>query len=270
MLCDTKFKESAVMKKFIYVLISACTALVAIAAQDLSGRDIMLKAEKREKADTSSFQMEMVLINSSGNKRMREVSAYTKKYGGETKSVMVFLKPADVTGVGYLSFSYDEAGKNDDRWLYLPALKKSRRISGSSGADDFMGTDFTYDDMSGHKIDDYTHELLGTENQGGKTCWKIESKPKGKSAYSKYVSWVDQESLLQTKAEFYDKQGALLKVLTVSEIERINGFWTAKKMEMVNMQKKHTTLLLTKKIEFNKDIPDSFFRVSSLESGKVK
>jgi len=246
------------------------TVTVGAAAQDLTGRDIMLKSENREKADTSSFQMEMVLINTSGSKRVREVSVYKKEYTGETKSVMVFLKPADVTGVGYLSFVYDAEGKDDDRWLYMPALKKSRRISGSSGGDYFMGTDFTYDDMSGHKTDDYEHKLLGTENQDGKTCWKIESTPKQKSSYSKFVSWVDQESLLQTKAEFYDKQGALLKVLTVSEIEKINGFWTAKKMEMVNMQKKHTTVLLTKKIEFNKDIPDSFFRVSSLESGKIK
>ncbi|MGI5172735.1 outer membrane lipoprotein-sorting protein [Treponema sp. OMZ 840] len=261
-------------KKALCILLSLCAALIAAtadaAAQDVTGRDIMLKAENREKADTSSFQMEMILINAGGSKRVREVSAYKKEYAGETKSVMVFLKPADVTGVGYLSFSYDEASKDDDRWLYMPALKKSRRISGSSGGDYFMGTDFTYDDMSGHKTDDYEHKLLGTETQGGKTCWKIESTPKQKSAYSKFVSWIDRESLLQTKAEFYDKQGALLKVLTADSIEKVNGFWIAKKMEMVNVQKKHTTVLLTKKIEFNKDIPDSFFRVSSLESGKIK
>ena len=258
------------IKHLIALAVFAAAAVSFAFAQELTGREIMQKASNREKAVTDSFKMRRTLINSSGKKRVREVSAYSKDYGNEEKTVMVFLLPADVKGVGYLSYSYDDESKSDDRWLYMPALKKAKRISGSSSQDYFMGTDFTYDDISGHKIDEYTYTLLAEETVDGKNCWKIESVPVKKSMYSKYISWIDKESLVQVKAEFYDEQGTLLKVLTVSGIEKKDGFWTADKMEMNNLQKKHTTLIETLKHEFNKNISDSYFRVSSLEEGKIR
>ena len=261
------------MKRIKHLIALALFAAAAVSfafAQELTGREIMQKASNREKAVTDSFKMRMTLINSNGKKRVREVTAYSKDYGKEEKTVMVFLLPADVKGTGYLAYSYDDSSKSDDRWLYMPALKKAKRISGSSNQDYFMGTDFTYDDISGHKIDDYTYTLLAEENVDGKNCWKVESVPVKKSMYSKYISWIDKESLVQVKAEFYDEQGSLLKVLTVSGIEKKDGFWTAGKMEMNNLQKKHTTVIETLKHEFNKTIPDSYFRVSSLEEGKIR
>ena len=258
-----------ITKQLIALAVFAAAAGSAF-AQGLTGKEIMQKVDKREKAASDSFTMRMTLTNAGGKKRVREVTAYSKDYGSEKKTVMVFMLPADVKGVGYLSFSYDDASKNDDRWLYIPALKKAKRISGSSSQDYFMGTDFTYDDISGHKIDDYTYTLLAEETVDGKNCWKIESVPLKKSMYSKYISWIDKESLVQVKAEFYDEQGTLLKVLTVSGIEKKDGFWTADKMEMNNLQKKHTTLIETLKHEFNKNIADSYFRVNSLEEGKIR
>ena len=258
------------IKQLITLTVFALAGMSLAFAQELTGKEIMQKVDKREKAATDSFTMRMTLINAGGKKRVRQVTAYSKDYGSEKKTVMVFLLPADVKGVGYLSFSYDDASKSDDRWLYMPALKKAKRISGSSSGDYFMGTDFTYDDISGHKIDDYTYTLLAEETIDGKTCWKIESVPVKKSMYSKYLSWIDKESLVQVKAEFYDEQGMLLKALTVSGIEKKDGFWTADKMEMNNVQKKHTTVTETLKHEFNKTIPDSYFRVNSLEEGKIR
>lgn len=279
--CRKKYTEAIIInylevdmkriKHLIVLTVFAAAAAVSFAfAQELTGREIMQKASNREKAVTDSFKMRMTLINSSGKKRVREVSAYSKDYGKEEKTVMVFLLPADVKGVGYLSYSYDDESKSDDRWLYMPALKKAKRISGSSSQDYFMGTDFTYDDMSGRKVDDYKHTLLGEEKIDSKDCWKIESVPVKKSMYSKYVSWIDKESLLNIKAEFYDEQGSILKVLTVSGIEKKEGFWTGNKMEMNNLQKKHKTLIEILKHEFNKEIPDSYFRVNSLEEGKIR
>lgn len=239
-------------------------------AQSLTGKDVMLKAKNREKAETSSYKIEMTLINSRGSKRVREISSYKKDYGEEEKSVMVFLKPADVKGVGYLSISYDKAGKNDDRWLYMPSLKKTRRITGSSSGDDFMGTDFTYDDMSGHEVEDYDYTLQDDAVINGKKCWNVVCVPKVKSNYSKYITWVDQASLIPVKAEFYDKQGKLLKVMEVQSLKKIDGFWTVEKIQMENIQKKHKTVIETKKIEYNKDVKDELFRVSTLESGTLK
>ena len=258
------------IKHLIALAVFAAAAVSFAFAQELTGREIMQKASNREKAVTDSFKMRMTLINSSGKKRVREVTAYSKDYGKEEKTVMVFLLPADIKGTGYLAYSYDDSSKSDDRWLYIPALKKAKRISGSSSQDYFMGTDFTYDDMSGRKVDDYKHSLLGEEKIDSKDCWKIESVPVKKSMYSKYVSWIDKESLLNIKAEFYDEQGSILKVLTVSGIEKKDGFWTGNKMEMNNLQKKRSTIIEILKHEFNKEIPDSYFRVNSLEAGKIK
>ncbi|UTC65287.1 outer membrane lipoprotein-sorting protein [Treponema sp. OMZ 788] len=258
------------MKKIVMILLAAVIALGSGFAQELTGRDIMQKASNREKAVTDSFKMRMTLINSNGKKRVREVTAYSKDYGKEEKTVMVFLLPADVKGTGYLAYSYDDTSKNDDRWLYIPALKKAKRISGSSSQDDFMGTEFTYEDMGSRKVDDYKHSLLGEEKIDSKDCWKIESVPVKKSMYSKFISWIDKESLLNVKAEFYDEQGEILKVLTVSGIEKKDGFWTGNKMEMNNLQKKRKTVIEILKHEFNKEIPDSYFRVNSLEAGKIK
>ena len=162
------------MKKFFTVLLVLGLLSYSLAnAQELTGKDVMLKSKNREKAKTSSYKIEMTLVNSRGSKRVREVSAYKKDYGEEEKSVMVFLKPADVKGVGYLSVSYDKEGKNDDRWLYMPSLKKTRRITGSSSGDDFMGTDFTYDDMSGHEVEDYDYTLQADADVNGKKCWFV-------------------------------------------------------------------------------------------------
>ena len=260
------------MKKYIFLAFFSFYMTFFLAAQGLTGRDVMLKSKDREKPKTASYKIEMTLINARGSKRVREVSSYKKDYGSDEKSVMVFLKPADVKGVGYLSISYDAVGKSDDRWLYMPSLKKSRRITGSSSGDDFMGTDFTYDDMSGHEVDDYTHTLLGEETLGGKKCWKVESVPTAKksSKYSKYVSWVDQASLIPIKAEFYDKMNKLLKVMDVLSLKKIDGLWTIEKAKMQNVQKNHQTIIETKKIEYNKDIKDDIFRVSTLESGTLK
>lgn len=263
-------KHSITDKRLIGILFFASVILSSGFAQELTGRDIMQKASNREKSVTDSFKMKMTLINSNGKKRIREVTAYSKDYGKEEKTVMVFLLPADVKGTGYLAYSYDDDSKSDDRWLYVPSLKKAKRISGSSSQDYFMGTDFTYDDMGDRKVDDYQHSLLGEEKIDSKDCWKIESVPVKKSMYSKYISWIDKESLLNIKAEFYDEQGTLLKVLTVSGIEKKDGFWTSNKMEMNNLQKKHKTVIEISKHEFNKEIPDSYFRVNSLEAGKIK
>ncbi len=259
------------MKKFFTVLLVLGLLSYSLAnAQELTGKDVMLKSKNREKAKTSSYKIEMTLVNSRGSKRVREVSAYKKDYGEEEKSVMVFLKPADVKGVGYLSVSYDKEGKNDDRWLYMPSLKKTRRITGSSSGDDFMGTDFTYDDMSGHEVEDYDYTLQADADVNGKKCWNVVCIPKVKSNYSKYITWVDQLSYIPIKAEFYDKQGKLLKVMEVQSLKKIDGFWTVEKVQMENIQKKHKTVIETKKIEYNRDVKDDLFRVSTLESGTLK
>ena len=132
-------------------------------AGELNGRKIMTLADERPDGDDRHSVMKMTLINKRGRKRIREVENYSKDYGKDKKSVMVFKQPADVKGTAFLSWDYDDPAKDDDKWLYMPAMKKVRRISGSSTNEYFMGTDFTYDDMGDRNVDEDIHTLLGNE-----------------------------------------------------------------------------------------------------------
>jgi len=240
-----------------------------IFAQNLSGKEIMQKVKDRPDGDNRKSTMQMELINKRGKKRNRSVVSYSMDIGKDKKSIMFFLSPADVKGTGFLTWEYDNPDKDDDRWLYLPAMKKTRRISGTSAKKDyFMGTDFTYDDMGGRNVDEDSHKLLKTEKTDGYDCWVIESKPRDpKDMYSKKVSWIRKDCLFAHQVEFYDKMGSLLKTLTISNIEKIDGFWTAQKMHIINHQTSHQTILLMSETKYNIKIDENLFTVSNLERG---
>ena len=238
---------------------------------ELTGHDIMIKVDNRPDGDDRTMTMNMTLINKRGKTRERSVLSYSKDYGKDSKALIYFKQPADVKGTGFLSWEYDDPDKDDDRWLYLPALKKVRRISGSSKNEYFMGTDFTYDDMGNRSVDEDDHTLLREEEIDGTVYWVVESKPKNKDdMYSKVIKWIRQDALMSVKVEFYDKQANLLKILTVPDIRKQDGFWTAFKMEMQNIQEKHKTILKVTEMHYNQGLKDNFFRVSTLESGKIR
>jgi len=172
-------------------------------------------------------------------------------------------------GTGFLSWEYDDPFKDDDKWLYLPAMKKVRRISGSSaGKENFMGSDFTYDDMGGRNVDEDEHRLLREEALDGSPCWVVESIPMDSdAAYSRTVSWIRQDAFIPVKVEYFDRMGDLLKTLTASGISREGGFWTTRKLEMANHRKEHRTIITLEKMEYNLAMNESLFTVPSLERG---
>jgi hypothetical protein len=237
----------------------------------LTGRDIAIKVHDRPEGDDRKGIMHMTLINRRGRTRERAVLFLSKDYGEDSKSITYFQSPADVKGTGFLQYEYDDPSKEDDRWLYLPALKKIRRITGSSKSEYFMGTDFTYDDMGDRSVDEDNHKLLRKEEKDGQKFWVVESRPKDRDyMYSKTVKWIRQDSLIPVKVEFYDRQENLLKILTVIDIKKQDGFWTMFKMVMDNIQEKHKTILDIKEIHYNTGLKDSLFRVSTLERGRIK
>ncbi len=240
------------------------------AAETLTGKEIMTRADERYDGDSSRQITTIQLINNRGTTRVRELLSYSKDYGENEKTVMVFRQPADVEGVGYLSYSYD-SDKDDDTWLFLPALKRSRRISGSSRNDYFMGTDFTYDDMGDRKVSEDSHTLNGDERLDGQDCWIIESIPLDrKDMYSKRITWIRKDIYMPVRVEYYDRQGEFMKTLIMSEINRIDGIWTAGKMQMENIQKNHTTILEFSEIQYNLAVQDNFFSVATLERGRIQ
>ena len=171
------------MKKIISVLLLTLLFGTVFAQ---TGYDIMKKADEVPTPKTSSYTATMTLTDKKGNVRVREVKEMTKDFGDVSKSVIIFTTPKDVVGVGYLMFDYveksDGTKQDSDNWLYMPALKKVRRISGSDSGGDFMGTDFTYEDMGDRGLNKDTFTLLGEENVDGTDCYKVEAVSKDNTA----------------------------------------------------------------------------------------
>ncbi len=254
----------------LFLIVVFCSLAFVAHGEELNGRQIMVLADERPDGDDRHSTMKMTLVNKRGRKRVREVENYSKDYGKDKKSVMVFQRPADVKGTAFLSWDYDEAAREDDKWLYLPAMKKVRRISGASSNEYFMGTDFTYDDMGDRNVDEDTHTLLGSEVIDGCDCWKVESIPVDKAdMYTRKVIWIDKQAHISRKVEYYDKDG-LLKIFRVLDCKKQDGFWTVFKSEMDNVSRKHKTIMEIFSVKYNTGIRDSLFKVSTIQRGRIR
>jgi hypothetical protein len=236
-----------------------------------SAREIMEKVIDRPNGDTRYSELTMKLVNKRNRVRERRIKSYSMDIGKDTKKIMFFNYPGDVKGTGFLTWDYDEIGKDDDKWLYLPAMKKTRRISGSSAKTDyFMGSDFTYDDMGKRNVDEDTHKTLKEETVEGQKCWVIESTSKDKrDIYTKKISYIRQDNYVAVKVKYYDRLNKLHRILNLSEIEKIDGFWIAQKLHMENVQNKHKTILEIKNPKFNIKLKSNNFTVSKLKKSRI-
>jgi outer membrane lipoprotein-sorting protein len=238
------------------------------AQEKLTGRQIIENVYYRPTGDDATSDLTMTLINSRGDERVREIQQFSKDYGKEEKSIMFFLSPADVRNTSFMNWSYDEEGKDDDQWIYLPALKKVKRISSDSKSDYFMGSDFTYDDLGDRHPSEDTHKLLREEKINGEDCYVVESIPKEEDyMYSKTVTWVSKDKWIGLKKEFYDEDGDHLKNLTVEKYDKIDGFWVILHSEMHNIQKDHKTIMKLKNVKLNTGIDDGMFTERMMKRG---
>jgi hypothetical protein len=238
-----------------------------------SAKDIMSKVAETRKLDGSEAVVTMKIVNESGQTRERKLSMATKLYdsGKTEKRIYRFLDPADVKGTGLLVFDYAE--KNDDIWVYLPALRKTRRITSSERSKSFMGSEFSYGDFNIPSLDDYDYNLVKEESEGGEACHVIELKPKSSSiaeaeGYSKKTYWVSKSKFAIRKGLYYDLDGQLLKELTTSDIKLLDSGkkrYRAMNMEMVNKQNGRKSLFSTGKVSFAPSTKDEFFTTRYLE-----
>ncbi len=181
---------------------------------------------------------------------------------------MFFVTPADVRNTSFMNWSYDEAGKDDDQWIYLPALKKVKRISSDSKSDYFMGSDFTYDDLGDRHPTEDNHKLLREETIDGENCYVVESIPKDDEyMYSRTVVWIIKDKSIGLKKEFYDEDEELLKTLTNKKYEKIKGYWTILSSEMFNVQKDHTTKMELANVKLDTGIPANKFTERMMKRG---
>lgn len=203
----------------------------------------------------------MKLVSKGGQERVREMTMLRKNYGapgGDQKYFIYFYQPADVKDMTFMVYKYP--GKDADRWLFVPSINMVRRIAAKDKYSSFVGSDFTYEDVSGRNLEEDTHSIVREEKAGGKDSYVIKSTPKaGDMEYSYKMSWIDKAIFLPLKEEYYDKKGELYKVFTAMEIKEVKGFPTITKRSMKNLQSGHMTEVSYSKADYGIGIEDSLF-----------
>lgn len=256
------------MKRLVLTSLAlALLATVGLSAQT-SGQAIMEEVYNRPAPEDISATVNMTLTNSRGNQRVREIEQYTLDTSEGEKKIMFFTEPADVRDTSFMTWSYDD-NPDDDQWIYLPQLNRVRRISSDSKHDSFMGSDFTYDDISGRHPDQDEHELLREETIDGTETYVVESRPNdpGNSPFARTVTWVDQEEWLGVRREYYDDRGTMYKVLEVEETIEIDGFSIIAQMTMTNESRDHSTTMEMRDVEVNSGINERMFSERTMTRG---
>ncbi len=252
---------------------------VFASAAEYSAVEVAHMVDQRYVGDSSIAEVTMVLIDRRERQRVRDLKLYSKEYGTDTKSLSLFESPADIRGTAYLNFDWEDSLRDDDSWLYLPALQRVKRLASSDKSDSFLGSDFTYADINGFEIDWYDYSFVNEhEIVNGEECWVIEIVPKPEfkeraeeaTGYSKMRTWVSKEKLIQIQGQAWELRGNRVKFFTASEIEEIEGIWTIKRLQAVttrNNRQEHASVLQINSIDYNVEVADDLLTTEAMQRG---
>ncbi len=262
-------------KKLLFLLSVSATLLSSNAiADDANARAIMEKVDARDDGTTLEQDMLMVLIDKNGNERTRDLKSYGKDFGKDEHRTLFFKSPADVKNTAFLTYDYDDPAKDDDQWLYLPALKKVKRIPSTDKSSSFMGSDFSYFDMTDRDLEDYDFKILKETKVRGHDAWMIESTPRNQqvideSGYEKTIAIVRKDNYMVVRAINFLTNGKK-KYLDLKKIHEENGIWLVDEMTMTTKKGKstlHKTTLSFSNMTLNSTIDDNVFTTRRLEKG---
>lgn len=254
----------------------ALWTMCSAAADDPVARDIMEKVDARDDGDNRLSTMQMTLIDKNGNKRVRHISSSSKDFGQDTYRMMLFQSPADVQGTGFLTYDYDDHARDDDQWLYLPALRKTKRLASTDKSGSFMGSDMNYSDMTSRNLEDYDFTLLKESMLGDHALWVIEAMPRSEdvideTGYKKAMLLVRQDNYVVVRGVYWTSEGSRQKYYDMPGLELIDGIWTPTRITMTTKAGKqvlHKTELVFDNIRYNQDLDKALFTVRQLERQK--
>jgi outer membrane lipoprotein-sorting protein len=231
------------------------------------GLAIAQEADKRDSGfgDYTS-DVKMILKNKHGQESTREIRSRTLEVDGDgDKSMTIFDKPRDIKGTALLSFTHKEGP--DDQWLYLPALKRVKRIASDNKSGPFMGSEFAYEDISSQEVEKYTYKFLRDDTFNGMDVFVFERYPVDKkSGYTRQIVWLDKEYYKERKIEFYDRKNSLLKTLLFNDYNQyLDQYWRAHNMHMENHQTGKSTRLLQSNYQYRSGLKDRDFDKNSLK-----
>jgi outer membrane lipoprotein-sorting protein len=243
----------------------------AASAQAPSGKQIIERNDAMRSVDDEKVDLRMELINKRGQKRDRQLSWVLKNDAQRNQRALLrFLDPADVRGTALLSI--ENPDREDDQWLYLPALRKSRRISAANKSDSFVGSDFAYEDLGPEEIDQHDYRLLREESLDGAAVYVVEATPnseqrKRESGYSRREIYVRKDTASIVRINYYDRQQELMKTFLARDIRQVPSAktWRAYTVEMKNEKSGHSTVITYGQFTVNAGVSDDTFSIRELE-----
>ena len=255
------------MKKITKILTAAMVMMIASSVfADEKGLEIMTKVADFKKPAYSHTMVNIVLTDKAGKTETWGVEEYGKDEN-DLASVVMLFRTGSKKGTRFLQV--ENNGKPDDKFIYLPSLKAARRVNSSEGSKSFLGTDATYDDLTTRNVDQDEHTYMGDESKNGFDCYKIKEEPKESGAqYASRMTWIDKKTMYPIYTEMYDKNGKLVKTLTVDSIEPKDGYDIPMSTTLTDTTTGHSTTMAIQQIVIDKPLPARVFTQAFLETGK--
>ncbi|MDR0400620.1 MAG: outer membrane lipoprotein-sorting protein [Treponema sp.] len=261
------------MKRITLFTAALVLAVSLLSAQESSPEAARLVREARNlvKAGTTSTRSRMVITAKDGSTSERIIDQYSKDGPHGSRMIIVFQRPANVAGTRFLTM--DNASGGEDRWIFLPSLGKVRRVAASEGGGNFMGTDFSYDDISSgdRDIDKDAHTFQPEETLNGTPCYVVQSVPKDPGyQYSKTLTWIDKARSLVYKSEMYNRRNELVKVMEISGYQDVQGRPTPMETKVSTLGSGTSTTIYMDIVKYDDPIPEGVFSTAYLETGRLR
>lgn len=251
----------------------------ALNAAALTPRAVMEAVQDRDDGETAESEMTMILIDRRNKQRIRQLKNFRKDFNPDEKSLIFFTHPADVRDTAYLSYEWDSSARTDDAWLYLPALRRVKRIASDDESGAFMGSDFTYADINGLEIEDWDYRFVKqSESVEGHDTWVIGGLPKPdrtarvvkETGYRKSLAWVRKDLFMVVKAKYWLKKGKKIKYFQAKNIRPVDGIQTAHHLSMIttrNGKKIHASVIKIDRVRYNRPVDDRLLTVQAMQRG---
>jgi len=258
------------MKKILLLALLLSVSMAFAQTSEEKGMEIAVEADKRDNGFTDSISnLTMTLKNANGDISVRKMRSKTLEVHDDgDKGLTIFDEPADIKGTAFLSFTH--IFDTDDQWLYLPALKRVKRITSKNKSGPFMGSEFAFEDLSSREVEKYSYKYLRDEAVDGEDAFVMEIKPTYKySGYTRMIIWMSKEKYQSIKVDYYDRKNTLLKTMRATGFEQYLGqYWRPSEMLMVNHQTKKETLLAFSNYVFKTGLTPRDFDKRSLKKSR--
>jgi len=239
------------------------------------GAEIARRVNEREDGRAVARTLVMELVEKGGAARTRVTRSFRRDLDGERRSVLFFESPANLKGTALLTWDDRDPTRDDAQWLYLPGLRKSRRVAMSERGRAFLGTDLSFEDMKNEtrlSLADYEWRTLGEEEVDGARCYVVEGTPVDEATgrelgYGRVLLRIDAERWLPRLGEYWDPRGEPLKTIRLADVRAVQGIWTPHRIEAENLRTGHRTRLEFRDVTYDPELPDDLFTERSLARG---